>query len=98
MADILLSTLLVGASSPIKSIQRGVTVMSPASQTVAVSAVDTSKSTLNIIGQTTDAATSVLELGFAGVYGKINSSTQIEFTRSTSTNTSTVSWELVEYV
>lgn len=94
-----------GASGGIKSIQRGVISAQSTPTTVTISAVDTSKSILYFLGNTSGLG--VLSLGYFTVLSRIqltNSTTItctgspiVPGTLSSSTTYGTVSWQLVEY-
>ena len=99
-----------GASGGIKSIQRGVISAQSTPTTVTISAVDTSKSILYFLGNTSGVGLNVLGIGFFAVLSRIEltNSTTITCTGSpifpgnpsswsSSTTYGTVSWQLVEY-
>ena len=88
-----MSTLtgLIGGS--IKTVQRGsVSLSDYTTRTVTISSVDTSKSfvVFSMSGLVADQT--------AWIRGYLNSSTELVFTRySSSSNSCTVAWEVVEY-
>ena len=77
----------------IKLVQRGTTAISGAGANETVTAVDMNKSFLTS-SYTTGAVSG--DVGAAAT-AKLTSSTNIAFSRSSSSNTTTVSWELVEF-
>lgn len=96
--------LIERPTSPIKSIQRGITMLDDSQLSVVqvVTAVITSKTELKINGTSWNyngtggtAADAVTEASKG--YGQLTSSTQLTFTRIYGAGELTFSWELVEY-
>ena len=91
-----MSMLSQFAGGSIKSIQRGVITMSSGSSaTATVSSVDTAKSILHFLGNTTSSSG-----GSEGLHARLTltNATTITATRGLSvSDTTAVSWQLVEY-
>lgn len=85
------STIPTGA---IKSTQRGtIALTAVASNTATITAVDTSKSVLRYLGQTSIGSIAAE----TDVKIVLTNSTTITATRDSASNSATVSWELTEY-
>jgi hypothetical protein len=84
----------VGAGG-IKSIQRGTISFSGASQTATVSSVDTSKSRLTLLGNKNNAG-NVAKVADDEVNLVLTNATTITASKTGTTNTLVVSWELEE--
>ena len=79
----------------IKSIQRGtISISGATSNTATISSVDTTKSVLRHLGQSTSSS-SYTDRALARIY--LTNGTTITADRGSSTNSTTVSYEVVEY-
>lgn len=83
------------ARGPIKSIQRGSVALSTATNntTVTITAVNTAYTELRFLGLSTSTTT----LAYSLARGTVTNSTTLTFTRGSSTDAATVSWELTEF-
>lgn len=88
-------TTTTGASAVINSVQRGTIAITGTntSNTATVTAVDTTKAALHVVGQTNTQGSDG-----SNAYLVLTNSTTITATRASSgSGTSTISWELIEY-
>ena len=90
-----MSTLTQLAGGGIKSVQRGtITLPGVSSNTATITSVDTNKSMLNFLGVTESTS---LTTNNALVRIALTNATTVTATRSTSTGTSIVSYEVIEF-
>ena len=84
---------LMSAGAPIKNIQRGAAVLANSSSlNVTISAVNLSKSFLNIVSWHVGSVA-----GSTRIYGRLASTTTISFDKTSSTDSGTAYWEVIEF-
>lgn len=90
----------IGGGSNIKSIQRGeFQLSSPQSQSITISAIDTTKSILKFTVSYPNSGQSSMQPQYSAFRGEITNSTTISFTRGVNTSAAyvVISWEVIEF-